>query len=230
MRAIKALLAALFVLCAVPAQAALAIVQTANGSQAAGTGVPSNVVLGSAPTVGDLVVVFLNTDTTTAPTLNTASAYGQLANSITDFVYPENSFTLYRYVQNGDTVTLPVMATAGASHWSYVAYEISGVSGNIGADVAGVSSMTFINSTGIFPGVVGSTPQVSSSIGLFSGGNYSSAATWTVNSGWTADLNTSSQTNWGTLNGGHNSSPTPNSVIGATGTNDGSGVQLVIQP
>ena len=137
MRAIKALLAALFVLCAVPAQAALAIVQTANGSQAAGTGVPSNVVLGSAPTVGDLVVVFLNTDTTTAPTLNTASAYGQLANSITDFVYPENSFTLYRYVQNGDTVTLPVMATAGASHWSYVAYEISGVSGNIGADVAG---------------------------------------------------------------------------------------------
>lgn len=208
---------------------ALAIVQTSSGSQASGTAVPGQPTVSSTPTVGNLLIVFLHTDSASTGVTPNTSSYTQIASSITTATYSTNTYALIRYVQNGDTTTLPAMATAGSCHWAYVVYEISGVTGDRNKDFQIYSGSYSFENNFIYPLSLSQVPQTSNTLAICSGSNYTDNATISVPSGWTSDVNTGSQTNWGSLSAIHYTNPVSGTAISGGATHMASGVQLILQ-
>lgn len=211
---------------------ALAVAQFSSGSQITGTGVPGQPLLGSNPTVGNLVIIFLHTDSgSTGITIDTSN-YQILAANPDPNTFVTNTYALARYVQSGDLALLPAMASAGTCHWAYVAYEVSGVAGTLAADVQTVGGLSFTNvpQGGIFPTKVQQVPLVAGSLALVSGGNYTGSGAPTAASGWTQDVSTGSQTNWGSLGGFSYPNPTAGTPIDGITNNCATVEQVILQP
>lgn len=123
----------------VAAQAALAVVQTQNGSASSGTG---SMTLGSSPTTGNLEIAWISSANNGSGdiigVLNTGAGLAGW-HVITTNYGAYNNFNvivmLYRYVQSGDTTALPALLTSSKQFLAYEVAEISGVNGNLTNDL-----------------------------------------------------------------------------------------------
>lgn len=192
---------------------ALAVVQHASDIRP--NEVPGAITLGSAPTLGDLVVVFMHCNTSIGSvTVNTSGwTVFEDVNNLTQ----QLGFGLYRYVQPGDTSTLPVLWSAGSTYWAYEVYEISGVTGVFAADIPHHSStftgpttpVTSLTLAGIATGSV-------NALALCGAGQYDGNHTPTLSGGWTVDESGHNVSNYGSQVGGSQTAPSPGTSVGVT--------------
>lgn len=109
----------------------------------AGNFVPATIVLDSAPTPGNLIIAayggFINDpfNNTAWTNLEINTAGGGM-----------NFRMAYRYVQPGDTATLPNLCSTSGGAFEAFAYEIAGVTGVIADDVFDSSAANSTNGTG----------------------------------------------------------------------------------
>jgi hypothetical protein len=191
---------------------ALSLVQ--HKSAIRGLAIPASIVLSGTPSVGNLILLFLHTNiTTSGVTVDTtkwtvgATVLGGAGNNTT---YGQ---LLYRYVQGGDTSTLPAQWTAGSTYNAYDVYEISGVTGTFATDVpliATASSLTTTNLLSLQPAALTST--VANAIGIIGGGRYNGTANPTVNASYVADETQNNNSNYGATASSH-------LAMAATGSN-----------
>jgi len=158
-------------------------------------GTPGSGTLGSTPTVGNLIIAFLAVNTTeNAMTIGTGwTVFDKALDDGTNGT--QVLIGLYRYVQSGDTTTLPVFCSAGTTYSAYTVYEISGVSGTWSTDM--LSSMSrFTTSTGSFSGPY-STTVANGSLALTGLGSYNASSNASIGGSWTTDENHNNSSNYG---------------------------------
>lgn len=111
------------------------VVQFAHNS---GHGAPTNVTLGGAPTVGNLLIANLGSQLTCLANIDTSKWTVLDSGGAVKF-----GVIAYRYVQVGDTATTPNITTGLGTtpFWGLEVVEIAGVSGTIAADVSHVTSI-----------------------------------------------------------------------------------------
>lgn len=102
-------------------------------AHAAGHGVPGSIALPAAPTVGNLVLVFLYANGDTSANLD-LTKWTILDNGNNGINF--SGFAVYRYVKAGDLAALPALCTGViAPFWGATAVEIANVPASIGAAV-----------------------------------------------------------------------------------------------
>lgn len=209
----------------------LAIVQ--HQSAINGSNIPGSITLSSTPTAGNLIILFLHCNASrSSVTKNTTDwiEFEDSNNGTTDY-----GSGVYRYVQSGDTTTLPVLWTAGTTYWAYEIYEISGVTGVFANDVP-LHNSTFsaTNVTALSsPGTL--TVTASGSIALVGAGQYDGATNPTIDAAWTRDEFGNNLSNFGSNVSGHQASLAPGTAITATVTftnnqSPSNLIMLVVQP
>jgi hypothetical protein len=110
------------------------------------TGVGS-ITLGSTPSLGNLVIVFISWGEANVaqPTID-ATKWTQFITDTSGGNVP--CFAVYRYVQAGDTASLPAITTSGSAYWAATVYEIAGLTGTFSTDVESIGH-THVNATTI---------------------------------------------------------------------------------
>jgi hypothetical protein len=220
------LFAALFF--AAPACAALSIVQFNYGT---GSGTPTPSFVTSDPVPGDAIVVVVNCCVSASPpTLNTGASclpYCQLANSFGAAYNGSMSVAVVRYAQAGDTKSNlpPAFSSGPGGNYSWAAYEVSGVTGSIAADLQTVGTVQFFDSAAARS--ISQIPQTSTTLAIYVGAN-SYGGTPTGPAGWTVDLASGSLSNIPAMGAWHIS----NGAAGTPQLGDfagTSGVQLILQ-
>lgn len=192
---------------------ALSVVQ--HKSAILGSGTPGSITLTSTPTVGNLIVVLMHCNLLSASIVQNTTDWTEFENPNTGgFKYGSG---VYRYVQGGDTSTLPVLWTVGTTYWAYEVYEISGVSGVFSTDVPLHNSIT-TNSAGTSLAASGTlTTTRAGAIALVGVGQYNGNTDPTLSAGWTRD------------EFGHNNSNYGSQVSGEqTGLSSGTGITATV--
>jgi hypothetical protein len=174
----------------------LAVVQHKSAIQ--GLAVPGTITLAATPTVGNLLILFLhcnigagNITVNTAKWTKDADCLGQPGN------ITQVGMTLYRYVQVGDTVTVPAPWTAGTSYTAYEIYEISGVSGTWATDHEDTQQIGKDAGTATTTLSVSHTTVAANALLLAGAGQYNGSHNPTWNGGWTSDETSNNNTNYG---------------------------------
>jgi len=109
-----------------------------------GTDNPGVLVAPFTPKQGSLLLAFIGWNYLhTNPTIDTThwTVFQTATLSGNDYI-----IGLYRYVQPGDTSTLPNLTTAGSAYWAVSVVEIDGVSGTFSADLLGTQKQTILSS------------------------------------------------------------------------------------
>lgn len=192
----------------------LSIVQ--HKSAVRGLAIPAAITLSGTPSTGNLILLFLHVNITTSSlTVDTtkwtvgATVLGGAGNNST---YGQ---LLYRYVQGGDTATLPAQWTAGSTYSAYEVYEISGVSGTFSTDVpliATASSLTTTNLLSLQPAAL--TTTQANAIAIMGGGRYNGTANPTIDQSYAADETSNNSSNYGAQASGSKN-------IASSGTSNG---------
>lgn len=193
---------------------ALAVVQHSSGILNAG--IPGAITLGSAPTPGNILVLFVHCNIASgSQTVNTSfwtdwqdavqggSLVGQL---------------LYRYVQSGDTTTTGAVWTAGSTYWAYDIYEVSGVTGTLATDA--------LTPTNASTGTIGAASSLSApsitttqanAVALFGAGQYDGSANPSESSGgWTLDETQHNAAFYGSTGAGSQAVATSGTTVNCT--------------
>lgn len=194
----------------------LAIVQ--HKSAINGSSVPGAVTLAAPPTPGNLIVMFLHTNTLASLVTKNTTDWTEFENVISSTSQVGSG--LYRYAQLGDTATLPVLWTAGATYWAYDVYEISGVSGVFATDAIGHNQVTTAtpttNVTSLTSGTI--TTTLPNALALLGAGQYNGNADPTLSAGWTRDEFGHNNVNYGSDVGGSQAVAASGTGISATVT------------
>lgn len=205
---------------------ALAIVQ--HKSAILGLAVPGVITLASAPTPGNLIVVFLHCNITTSSLTINASGWPHSTSATASI--STYGVALFRYVQPGDTTALPALCTAGSTFSAYEVYEVSGVVGTYATDVQAVSAAANAsNPTSLSPtAIVTLGPNA---LAFLAGGHYNGGADPTLSSGWTTDEVGHNASNYGSQISGNQAVPTTGTSVSGTvtfGTFSGPGDAFIV--
>lgn len=181
------------------------------------SGTPGSITLGSAPTVGNLIVVFVSWSEAdrALPTINTTD-WTQFIDVVSGSNHP--AWALYRYAQFGDTTALPVLATGGATaYWGATVYEISGVTGTFATDMeshAGVVSAGSA-STSTISSLATASPNA---LVLSHGGQYNGGTNPSISGtgSWTTDETHNNNSNFGSVACAHQTIAGSGTAITAT--------------
>lgn len=181
--------------------------------------IPGSITLTSTPTAGNLLIVMLGCNIADASiTINTSKWT----------LVPSSKFTsgntcgmmLYRYVQGGDTSTLPALWTAGSTYWAYTVWEVSGVSGTFSNDTGNLSMTGHGTGGGTVTSLSPTNMSVAaSSIILGGGAMYNGNADPTLSGSWTQDEVGHNNANYGSVVGGHDTGNTTESLTVTFTTN-----------
>ena len=164
-----------------------------------GNTIPGTISLGWTPTVGNLIIVFLHCNIATTSITNTANFTVRNTATFTTSTFGQ---LLNRYVQPGDTSTLPALWSAGSTYWAYEVFEISGVQGNWTADVQATDAVaTNTNTNTIASNSIATTSN--NVLALMGAGCYDGGSNPTLSSGWTVDEASNNISNYGSQVGGH---------------------------
>jgi len=109
---------------------------------------------------------------------------------------------LGRYVQGGDTTTMPVFCTAGSGYFAYAVQEVSGVTGTWATDYHG-SSWGYGGDAAAAISAFNQKSQVAGCYALIGFNKYNESAAGTVGGGFTADVNTFNTGNYGSFGCAH---------------------------
>src|SRR5579872_4806900 len=152
-----------------------------------GIGVPGGVTLGSTPTAGNLIVIYVGCNIASSSiTLNTTDwqQIGVSTNSIYTGGFANTQGTVQiRYVQPGDTTSLPNMWTAGSTWWGHIVYEISGVSGDWEKDLLFCMTRAGDISGVALPGL----PITGPGLALTMAASYNGSINPSITGSWTLD-------------------------------------------
>jgi hypothetical protein len=164
--------------------------------------------LPSAPTPGNLIMVFVNWSNAsgTQPTVDTTK-WTQFI-TVNALIGQFAGFAFYRYAQAGDTAALPAVTTSGSNYWSAEAFEVTGVSGTFATDVE-YSAGTYVIGNSLT-----STSHNTASGGalaLVAGGQYNGNTNPSFSAGWTLDDAANNSGFFGSVAGAHQ-------VMGASGS------------
>ncbi len=214
----------------------LAIVQ--HKSAVRGLAIPAAITLSGTPSTGNLILLFLHVNiTTSSVTVDTtkwtvgATVLGGASNNST---YGQ---LLYRYVQGGDTSTLPAQWTAGSTYSAYEVYEISGVSGTFATDVPLIqtaSSLTNASLTSLQPAAL--TTTVANAIAIMGGGHYNGVTNPTIDQSYAADETSNNASNYGSQASGSKniassgtSNGHPTLTFGTSGSGPCDAISVIVQ-
>lgn len=164
---------------------ALAVVQTAFKNNSF---VNPNVVLGGAPTAGNLIIAFFRQTLTTGKAINTTD-WTQFSINGLGGVGNDTMYGMYRYAQGGDSATLPNLSNdATAANIPAVAAEISGVSGTFANDFQAYTTDSTTPTTG-------PTTAYNNELAFACSTGNGGFGSYTPGTGWTnAQYNTTSST------------------------------------
>jgi hypothetical protein len=178
--------------------------------------IPGSIVLPAAPSVGNLILVFMFCNIATSSiTVNSGS--WTVAQSATVSTSTYGKF-MYRYVQMGDTATLPALWTAGSTYWSYDVYEISGVTGTFGTDVP-VMATPAQNGGAIATITANSaTSTADNQTSIVATGQYNGNNNGTISQGYVTDEVLANATNYGFTLCAHRFLPTLGTSVNPTVT------------
>lgn len=213
---------------------ALAIVQHTSGINT--SQVPGSITLGSTPTAGNLLLVAIHCNIPQLTATVNTSAWTDIVDAISVGFVQQVGMLLGRYVQPGDTATLPVLWTSGTTYWAYEVYEISGVTGTLTDDVPtsliGVVANSPIGGiTSISVSAAGAAAS-NGAIALVLAGQYDGNVTPTLSSGWTTDESGNNSSNYGSQVSGSqtgvSSGTTPTATITFTTSENPSDAFLAI--
>jgi hypothetical protein len=192
---------------------ALAIVQhrgAIHGNTVPGSS--SSVVLTGAPVAGNLLIAFVGVNIADSSlTINTTSW------TVFEKVYqaePNANLVmvcLYRYVQGGDTATLPAFATAGSTYWTDTVYEISGVNGTWDNDLLFSQPIYKTQSNASFMTL---TPPIKC-LALASTARYNGNTNPSYSGTWTTDETHNNNSNYGSASGAHRFMAAGDTIDGA---------------
>lgn len=157
-----------------PALAAPVVVQEAH---AAGNSVPGTVTMGVAITAGNLLICFVGASHSFTPN---AAGWNILDNGGQVGV---NAYALYRYADGTEGTHPPNAGSATSAFWGQTVLEISGVTGNAGADI-----ISHIMSQSAGATFNTTTPQATTSANqlcLLGQYGYNGTANFLVPAGWT---------------------------------------------
>lgn len=180
---------------------ALAIVQHSGAIH--GNSVPgsaSSVVLTSAPTAGNLLIAVIGVNlATSSVTVNTGSW--------TPFEFTKNAgdgstmvmMALYRYVQIGDSATLPAFWTAGGTYWSHTVWEVSGVTGTFASDLLFSFPVDAVSANNAFPPF----PVPAKCLAFAATASYNGGTNPSYSGTWTTDETHNNNANFGSSSGAH---------------------------
>lgn len=201
-----------------PARVAPAIVQH---KSIIGAGVSSGTLaLTSAPTVGNLVLVFVGVNLST--TFMTPNSVDYTVYALQTEASVTVGFALARYAKAGDTSALPTLWTAssGLSFYGAATYEISGVSGTLATDLPhGISGTNDAGSnvTALASGSV--TTTNSNALALLAGLQYNGNANPTFSVGWSAaDEAQHNNSNYGSAGSAHEAVASSGTAVSGTVT------------
>lgn len=185
------------------------LVQHANAHGTGPGSPPGSVILGSSPGVGNLILAFLSMGPGVNTTIDTTKWTVLRQADVTDHYI----WCLYRYVQIGDTTTLPAFSSSGAGYWVGLAYEISGVTGTIGTDVPQSEGA---ETTGSDPfSITTMTTTNTNQIAIVAASCYSgsggSLPAFSV--GWTADEQNTDFGDYGIWGSGHQNFPSSGASV-----------------
>lgn len=208
-----------------PITSAPAVVQSASTSGASSAiGAPT---LPGNPTVGNLLIAIVGSN---------SDIGAHIAAGWTSFVNggaTRFGRALYRYVQVGDVAALPAIGSGGGFFWFAEVWEISGVTGTFATDVAATSSIQ--DQTAGFNTPAGST-TANGQLVLLGEGSYNGTGNVTNPAGWTSDILTFDNADYGSWLGSHEAFPTSGTSYSATmtvsnagGTNTAFAISVVMQ-
>lgn len=197
---------------------ALAIVQHKSAVQ--GLAVPGAITLAGAPTAGNLLILFLHSNIDTANiTVDTTKWTLDTAATVSTKTFGQ---VLYRYVQGGDTATVPAPWTAGTSYTAYEIYEISGVTGTWGTDHEDTQATAVSGGTPTTTLTVSHTTAAANALLLTGAGQYNGSHNPTFNAGWNADETSNNNANYGSQASSSQSVVSSGTAITATVSYGGS--------
>lgn len=194
----------------------LAIVQ--HKSAINGNSIPGAVTLAAPPTPGNLIVMFLHTNTLASLVTKNTTGWTEFESVVSSTSQVGSG--VYRYAQLGDTATLPALWTAGSTYWAYDVYEISGVSGVFATDAVGHNKTTTAtpttNVTSLASAAVVTT--LPNALALLGAGQYNGNADPTLSVGWARDEFGHNNTNYGSDVGGSQAIAASGASVSATVT------------
>lgn len=214
---------------------AIAPVQSTSGS-GSGTGLTTGQTLSGAPTPGNLLLFAVNTGNSTIPTTYTfdTSKWFIIDVAINPIANDQVITLLGRYVQGGDTATMPAFCTAGSGFFSYDGFEVSGVTGTFATDFLCSST----NQTRTSVSAISTFKQhavANGSLGLVFYAKYNEGSAGTAPPGWTSDINTVNSGNYGSygcahlaMNAGDSAQAT--FTAASSGSNTFGIVQIILTP
>lgn len=168
-------LAAIVALLFFAAPASAGIVQSKSSSASSGNGV---LTLTTTPTVGNLIIECAGANNDPFAVLNTTSwtaiAHG---GSSPGFVT-----CAYRYVQPGDTTSLPNLTSSNIGFQSNEAIELSGVSGTIGTDLESTDAQYNQTTATVSLGTL--TTAHNLDLVLIAGFNYDASGNLSISAPW----------------------------------------------
>lgn len=205
---------------------ALAVVQSQHVIH--GIGVPGSVTLTSTPTAGNLIIMYVGCNIgLTSITLNTTDweLFAQQGNSIYTGGFANVNCTVqFRYVQPGDTASLPNMWTAGSTWWGHVVYEISGVSGDWKKDLA----FCMCRANDIYANPLPAYPILQTGLALTMLGSYNGSVDPTISGSWTRDEHGANNALYGSVGGAHRAVSAGDTIDGQWTTNSNPSAGVVI--
>lgn len=191
---------------------ALAVAQHQSGIIVVST--PGSISVGWTPTPGHLLITFLHCNINASGiTVNTTDW-----TDFQDVIVSAQQYGmgLYRYVQGGDTSSLPALWTAGATYWAYEVFEISGVTGIFANDAQASNGTGSATSTPLTSSTI--TTGAANCLALFGCGQYNGASNSSASVGWTVDEVGNNAAFYGSDIGGHQAFASASSAVSVTVT------------
>lgn len=181
-----------------------------------GNTIPGAVTLTTTPTAGNLIVMFLHTNVLASLVTKNTTGWTEFENVTVSS--SQLGSGLYRYVQLGDTSTLPALWTAGSTYWAYDVYEISGVSGVFAADAIGHNQASAIVNVTALSSPSPLVTTLPNALALLGAGQYNGNADPTLSVGWTRDEFGHNNSNYGSNVGGSQAVAASGTGVSATVT------------
>jgi hypothetical protein len=171
--------------------------------------------LPSAPTVGNLIVLFLGSGSNSFANVDTTKWTVLTHGGATHF-----GLCAYRYVQVGDTAALPSICSSGFDYWASEAYEIANVSGVWANDFDQFKDAYDLTASPIT--TTSMSTVLNNELAILGTMQYNAVATMSVAAPWTTDITGLSAANFGSFDLASRAITTSGTAVTATITLSGS--------
>lgn len=161
-----------------------------------GSSIPGAITIGGTPVVGNLLIALIGVNTTS---YTVGAGWTQFDAAVTSGSSTTNMVALYRYVQGGDTSTLPAFFSAGTTYWTHQVWEVPNVTGTWTTDFLCSFPLPGVESNqAIVP-----LPIFADGLALSGTASYNGTTNPSITGSWTLDDANNNNSNFGSAAGAH---------------------------